>query len=118
MGTSIVLWQDDAVIEFVWILVSDLSTQILKVPDSKGLHWFVSLYDLSPEAGFLQFLCGPVWTNSSACTLSFKVHFYIICTSQTPIKLYCSSQVFANVSTESDLLMHHFHCHSSTLNRL
>ena len=33
-----VLWQDDAVIEFTWILVPDLGTQILKVPDNKGLH--------------------------------------------------------------------------------
>jgi hypothetical protein len=53
MGTSIVLWQDDAVIEFTWILVPDLTTQIFKVERVciDLCHYMI----LSPEAGFPHF---------------------------------------------------------------
>lgn len=81
MGMSIVLWQDGAVSEFRWILVLILVHRFWKCLTVGVCIDLCHYMILSPEAGFPHFLCGPVWTNSSACTSYFKVHFYIIRTS-------------------------------------
>jgi hypothetical protein len=46
---------------------------------------------------------------------TFKLHEYVIHIRCSPIWLYCSTQMSAEVFTETNAWLHHLHCQSNTM---